>query len=87
MAPASHPEVRVLSNRNGSKALITGAANNMVHLSIVPTNGKVVHREVFSGSNNPVITYSWNGGPLLRGVYFIRVETSRGTAATKFVLF
>lgn len=85
--PATLPGVKILSSRNGLKAVITGAGNVGVRISVVRADGRIVHREILFAASKTV-SYTWNTrGAIARGIYFIRMETPRGIVAKKFVLF
>jgi bacillolysin len=85
---AAHPGLKVLSSNGGLKVSITGAANTGGRISIARADGRIVHREAFAATGTGPTLYVWNAGrTIARGVYFIRVETARGYAAKKFVLF
>jgi hypothetical protein len=87
MTQSLPPGLTVLSNRNGLKAVITGAGNAAVRISIVRADGRIVHQETLSATGKPLV-YTWNTRrAIARGIYFIRVATPRGIVTKKFVLF
>ncbi len=79
--------VSILSCKNDIRAMITGAGNSMVRISICRADGKVLHREkIFTEKEKT--PYCWsgkltNGRKARTGVYFMRIETPHQAAVTK----
>ena len=90
LALAPKLDVEFLSCKNGLKAMIAGAGQSPVRISIIRADGKIIHHEtMFAGAD--LVPYTWNGkidlgAPLGRGVYFIRLQTPRGAVAKMFFI-
>jgi bacillolysin len=85
--PSTKLDLKILSCKGGLKAMISGAGQTMVHISITRADGKIIHREtVFAGKESA--PYTWNGRTgtgisLGQGIYFLRMQTPQGTVAKK----
>jgi len=89
-APARQLDLAVVSSISGLKAIISGAGNGPVRVSIARADGRVIHRETVFSAAAPV-AYSWSaatggGARLGRGVYFVRIECPMGAVAKKLFI-
>jgi len=80
--------LNVFFYKGGLRATFTGTGITSAHISIARADGKMVHRETVSAGGGGPLYFVWNAPhSVARGVYFVRVETSRGVMAKKFLLY
>lgn len=80
-------DVRILSCRNGLKAMIYSGGQSTVRITIARADGKILKNEIVN-TNARNVLYEWNGRSstnttLGNGVYILRLQTDQATVSCK----